>query len=187
MGLRLNWARAVPKRAAAQGVGGKLSDEYAPEPEYETEPLRGSRGRAGKVVTLAVLIAAIAGGVFIWISYPELISFPPAGAAAPAAKSEDKMRLEELMSMHEQSVADIEAIKQQIAGEQAVLKAIYDQLATLAGRVAAIENVPQPPASAPVPVAPKPNVAAKPKANAPSRTNGPVSVGGAPLTGARPQ
>jgi uncharacterized coiled-coil protein SlyX len=168
-----------------------LSDEYIPEDEsdFETAPLRGSKGRVGKVIAaIVVIVTVMACGGFVWFSYPDIISLPRAGAAAPVATADDKPRLEELMSMHEQSVADIESIKQELASEQAALKSISDQLAALMGRLAAVESAARPPAAPePVAVAPKAKAAAKPKAASSPRASGPISVGGAPLAGPRPQ
>jgi uncharacterized coiled-coil protein SlyX len=168
-----------------------LSDEYIPDDQddFETAPLRRSKGRVGKVIAAVVVIVAVMGCAgFVWLTYPDIMSFPRAGAAAPTAASDDKPRLEELMSMHEQSVADIESIKQELANEQAALKSIADQLTALTGRLAAVESAAPPPASPePVAPAPKPKAAAKPKAASSPRASGPVSVGGAPLAGPRPQ
>lgn len=141
---------------------------------------------------LAVLAIAAAGAAYFWFFTDKSIaaSTPEAAANAEATPA-DKPVLTDLLASQERTSADIEALNQSVAAQEAQLKAIADQLSALTSRVDALQSAaaaPPPPPPPPQPAAPPesreqviPKRAAKKPAHA-SKPAGPISVGGAPLT-----
>ena len=161
-----------------------MADEldYEIYPDQKPSPRR--RGRARRVFSIVVALAAIAGAsAYGWLNYGRLVqaasSAPSPVAAAVAGNAEETVTLKDFQSFQQQTAQSLQSVDQGIAAQKADLSRLSDQLSALAARLDALQTAAAP---APAPVAPaRPAVGAQRKKPPVARPAGPISVGGAPL------
>lgn len=171
-----------------------LFDNHPDDAVFETRPTpRRSRTVLFGIAAMALAVIG-AGSAVVWHSFggslpalPSLPSFASQSGSepspAPAVAVADKpVGLSDLQALQQQITASIQSNAQLLAGQQAELKRLTDQVAVLTAKVDLLErpaasaqaSVPATPPPAPAPAAPR-------KRSAAPKQPAAISVGGAPL------
>ncbi|UWU75604.1 hypothetical protein N2603_37290 [Bradyrhizobium huanghuaihaiense] len=138
---------------------------------------------------LAVLLVLCTGGAYFLTKIETFAEAAPAHEVVPPTlglSTEDRDALLGIQSRQQKTADEIAELNRNVGAQQAELKRISDQIATLTQRMEELQNAAPVASPAPAPAASSPPVRtiSKPAKRdvRPSKPQGPVSVGGAPLT-----
>jgi uncharacterized coiled-coil protein SlyX len=174
-----------------------MSDEANQEwPDEVRPPALPKRRRRWPLILFLLLALVLAGGgaTYVWANKDGLLQLAGHEASENAnaeTSPGDKAMLTDLLATQQKTGDDLDALNKAVSDQQEQLKAITNQLATLAAKVDALQSAAAPPP--PPPAVPQPNaraqVAPKPtkKPVRAAKPAGPISVGGAPLSVAPPE
>jgi uncharacterized coiled-coil protein SlyX len=168
----------------------QLADRFYDDVDYET-PEEPRRGRwMVRIAVVAGLATLGVGSAFLWRAYSDsgsIYSLLPIGSEkGPVAEAADKAVMQrDFLAFQQQIAGTLQSTSQLLAGQQAEMKRLSDQVSALTAKIDALQR---PPASAqaaipaPPPAAPPP---ARKKPAAPKPAAG-ISTGGAPLPTSAP-
>jgi uncharacterized coiled-coil protein SlyX len=165
-----------------------LFDNAPDEIEDLHQPAPGRRRWVPIAVAVGLALLGSASALLwnAWGSgFPELPSFTSsavAPGAAPAEVADKTVGLRDFQAFQQQIAATLQSTGQLVAAQQAEIKRLSDQVATLAAKIDAQQRPPvSAQAAAPVPPPPPPPAAARKRPAAPKQPPPAISVGGAPL------
>jgi uncharacterized coiled-coil protein SlyX len=163
-----------------------LADRFYDDVDYET-PEQPRRGRwIVRIVVVAGLATLGAGSAFLWRAYSDggSIYASVASEKGVAADAADKAVMQrDFLAFQQQIAGTLQSTSQLMAGQQAEMKRLSDQVSALTAKIDALQR---PPASAQAAIpAPPPPPPARKKPAAPKPPAG-ISTGGAPLPTSAP-
>ncbi|WP_027577685.1 hypothetical protein [Bradyrhizobium sp. WSM1743] len=161
--------------------------EQSQASEFPPVLQRPSKGFRWIFGLLAVLLVLCTGGAYFLTRIETFAEAAPAHEVVPPTlglSTEDRDALLGIQSRQQKTADEIVELNRNVGAQQAELKRILDQIATLTQRIEELQNAA--PVASPAPAASSPPVrtTSKPAKRdvRPSKPQGPVSVGGAPLT-----